>query len=65
VSYRKRSEVLKHLLRKGFDESFIREQESICEGSATDVDDDGDTSDRSGSEHLIKSLIRGYTWRNQ
>ena len=47
------------MLRKGFDESFIREQESICEGSATDVDDDGDTSDRAGSEHLIKSLIRG------
>jgi hypothetical protein len=48
------------LLRKGFDESFIREQESISEGSAIDVDDDGDTSDDSaGSEHLIKSLIRG------
>lgn len=57
--HRKRSEAQKHLLRKGFDETFIREQESIHEGSAIDGDDDVDTSDRAGTDNLIKSLIRG------
>jgi len=45
------------LLRKGFDESFIREQESICEGST--IDDDDDVDDRAGTTELLHSLIRG------
>ena len=45
------------MLRKGFDESFIREQESICEGSA--IDDDDDVDDRAGTTELLHSLIRG------
>jgi hypothetical protein len=57
MSFRKRSDVQKHLLRKGFDESFIREQESICEGSAIDGDDDVD--DRAGTQDLLHSLISG------
>jgi hypothetical protein len=57
MSFRKRSDVQKHLLRKGFDESFIREQESICEGSAIDGDDDVD--DRAGTQDLLHSLICG------
>ena len=56
MSFRKRSDVQNHLLRKGFDESFIREQESICEGSA--IDDD-DVDDRAGTTELLHSLIRG------
>ena len=58
MSFRKRSDVQNHLLRKGFDESFIREQESICEGSAID-DDDDDVDDRAGTTELLHSLIRG------
>jgi len=57
MSFRKRSDVQNHLLRKGFDESFIREQESICEGSA--IDDDDDVDDRAGTTELLHSLIRG------
>jgi len=59
MSFRKRSDVQNHLLRKGFDESFIREQESICEGSAIDDDDDDDVDDRAGTTELLHSLIRG------
>jgi len=47
MSFRKRSDVQNHLLRKGFDESFIQEQESICEGLA--IDDDDDVDDRAGT----------------
>jgi len=57
MSFRKRSDVQNHLLRKGFDESFIQEQESICEGSA--IDDDDDVDDRAGTTELLHSLIRG------
>ena len=57
MSFRKRSDVQNHLLRKGFDESFIREQESICEGSA--IDDDDDVDDKAGTIELLHSLIRG------
>jgi len=59
MSFRKRSDVQNHLLRKGFDESFIREQESICEGSAINDDDDDDVDDRAGTTELLHSLIRG------
>ena len=54
MSFRKWSDVQNHLLQKGFDESFIREQESICEGSAID-----DVDDRAGTIELLHSLIRG------
>jgi hypothetical protein len=40
-TFMKRLDVQKHLLRKGFDESFIREQESICEsilGTLLDIE---------------------------
>ncbi|XP_066316723.1 uncharacterized protein [Miscanthus floridulus] len=57
MSFRKRSDVQNHLLRKSFDGSFIREQESICERSAIDNDDDVD--DRAGTTELLHSLIRG------
>jgi len=57
MSFRKRSDVQNHLLWKGFDESFIQEQESICEGSA--IDDDDDVDDRAGTTELLHSLIRG------
>lgn len=53
----KRSDVQNHLLRKGFDESFIREQESICEGST--IDDDDDVDDRARTTELLHSMIRG------
>jgi len=56
MSFRKQSDVQKHLLRKGFDESFIREQESIREGSDIDMDDGVD--DRAATQDLIHSLIR-------
>jgi len=56
MSFRKWSDVQKHLLRKGFDESFIREQESICEGLG--IDDDDDVDDRAGTQEMLHSLIR-------
>jgi hypothetical protein len=57
MSFRKHSDVQKHQLRKGFDESFIREQESIREDSDIDMDDGVD--DRVATQDLIHSLIRG------
>jgi hypothetical protein len=59
TSYRKFSDVQKHLLRRGFDEGFIREEESICEGSAVHDHDDDDVDDRAGTTNLIHSLIKG------
>jgi hypothetical protein len=58
MTFRKWSDVQKHLLRKGFDEGFIREQESICDGLAIDDDDDV-VDDRAATTELVHSLIRG------
>jgi len=60
VNYLKQSDVQRHLLRKGFDDNYIRDQENTCEGSAYDDDGGGgDTSDRAGTVQLLQSLIRG------
>ena len=58
MAFRKRSDVQSHLLRKGFDEGFIREQESIFDGLAIDDDDDV-VDDRAGTKDLLHSLIMG------